>query len=171
MPYSPVISTSSSIVVVTPSTTDVTGGFSITPSLTYNQILQSMGVNVYGSEFLYLYGNNTIQVSQPITYNHFDSNGNAITTILVLHVDPYQSQNAIYYETNPDEIIFDGFSSISFNVLPNSTVLLKVFVLITSNSLFLNDLHDDNFQDLEKIEGVSFFNDFCNYIIDKEDAT
>lgn len=171
MPYSPSISTVTySMISVTPSSAPI-DGLVISPEFTYNQILQSLGTFVYGSEFIYLYGNTYQQIGQPITYNHFDANGNSITTTLAFAVDPYQSQSSIYYETNPEEVILDGFSSLTINILPNSTVFFKTFVLVEANTLFLNENSLDAFQEYEVMTGEKFFEDYCNYLTDEQDAT
>jgi len=115
MSFAPIVTTNSTpIVTVSPNiTSSPTSVFS--SNVTYDQILQSLGSFVYGSEFI--------------------------------------------------------FSSLTFNLEPNITVYFKTFTLVTSESLMLNALHDDNFQDVEKTEGVKFFEDYCNYLIDEEDAT
>jgi hypothetical protein len=112
-----------------------------------------------------------VQLGQDFKYLHFDANGNQIVTYLTIGIDPYQDQSATYYETNPEEIVLDGFSSLTFNLLPNQTVFFKTFVTVDSISGYLNEFNPDNFQQLEKAEGVKFFDDFCNYLIDEEDAT
>ena len=171
MSFAPIVTTNSTpIVTVSPNiTSSPTSVFS--SNVTYDQILQSLGSFVYGSEFIYLATTTYTQIGQPMKYLHFDANGNQAQTYLPFAVDPYQSQPAIYYETNSDEIILDGFSSLTFNLEPNITVYFKTFTLVTSESLMLNALRDDNFQEVEKTEGVKFFEDYCNYLIDEEDAT
>jgi len=150
MSFAPIVTTNSTpIVTVSPNiTSSPTSVFS--SNVTYDQILQSLGSFVYGSEFIYLATTTYTQIGQPMKYLHFDANGNQAQTYLPFAVDPYQSQPAIYYETNSDEIILDGFSSLTFNLEPNITVYFKT---------------------LEKTEGVKFFEDYCNYLIDEEDAT
>lgn len=171
MSFSPIITPSSTPIVtispaITPSPTSV-----FSTNVTYEQILQSLGTMVYGTEFIYLATTTYTQIGQPMKYLHFDANGNQIQTYLPFAVDPYQSQPSIFYETNSDEIVLDGFSSLTFNLEPNITVYFKTFTLVQSESLMLNSLHEDNFQDVEKAEGVKFFDDYCNYLIDEEDAT
>lgn len=160
------------VTVITPIVTSSNPFSNVTSNtVTYNQILESLGTYVYGSEFIYIYTNSYTQLGQDFQYLHFDANGNQIVTYLTIGVDPYQNQSAIYYETNPEEVILDGFSSLTFNLLPNSVVYFKTFVTVDSMGGYLNEIHDDNFQNVEKAEGVKFFNDFCNYLIDEEDAT
>ncbi len=137
--------------------------------ITYNQLLASLGSMVYGAEMIYIYGTSNQQIAQPFYYQHIDVNGNASDTYLPFSVDPNQSQTSLYYETNKDEIVFDGLSSLTFDLLPNSTVYLKFYTEVKANRDFL-DLHYNNlFVEIENREGVKFFHDFKDYLIDKED--
>jgi hypothetical protein len=136
--------------------------------ITYSQFLQSLGTQVYGAEFFYMSANNYPQISQAIAYNHFDAAGNQVQTYLPFVVDPYQYQPSIYYDTNSSEIIFDGFSSLTFDLLKNSNVYLKFFAEIEYMAGALDETMINAFQDLEEVEGISFFDDYCNYLIDKE---
>jgi len=172
MPITPTITTTSTpMIVISPSLSTSTSASVTSPQVTYSQILASLGTMVYGAEFIYLASDTFQQIAQIFAYVHFSSNGNRIETSLPFTIDPYQDQASIYYETNPSEIILDGFSSLSFTLNPNSILYFKMYTLVSSNSLQLNLLRDDNFQDLERIEGYGFFYDFCNYLIDEEDAT
>ena len=136
--------------------------------ISYSQFLQSLGTNVYGAEFFYMSANNYPQISQAIAYNHFDASGNQVQTYLPFVVDPYQYQPSIYYDTNSAEIIFDGFSSLTFDLLKNSVVYLKFFAEIEYVAGALDDTMTNAFQDVEKAEGINFFEDYCNYLIDQE---
>lgn len=174
MALPPVITPSSPpiVSVISPIVTTSTPFGNITSNtVTYAQILSSLGTFVYGGEFIYMATNTYTQISQPFKYLHFDANGNQIVTYLPFAIDPYQSQPSIYFETNPDEIVLDGFSSLTFNLEPNNVVYFKTFVLVTSMTGFLDDIEQTNFQNLEQAEGVKFFDDFCNYLIDEEDGT
>lgn len=137
--------------------------------VTYNQLLASLGSMVYGAEMIYIYGTSNQQIAQPFYYQHTDVNGNADKTYLPFTIDPNQSQTSLYYETNKDEVVFDGLSSLTFDLLPNSTVYLKFYTEVKANRDFL-DLHYNNlFVEVENREGVKFFHDFKDYLIDKED--
>ena len=170
MPISPTISTSTPMITVTPFTTTGVTATITTPVVSYNQILASLGTFVYGGEFIYLYSNSLQQIGKPFGYSHFDANGNKINTYLPFTIDPYQFQNAKYYETNPDEVVLDGFSSLSFLFGAGNTLFFKIFTLVEANTLYANNLHPDEFQDLQERMGNDFFQDYCNYLIDVEDA-
>jgi len=139
------------------------------PTITYNQFLNSLGTYNYGSEYLYLSAIAYQQIGQIFNYQHFDANGNAIQTFLPFAVDPYQNQPSIYYETDPEEIIFDGFSSLGFTLLAGERVYFKMFAHIIYTSGDLDKYGLGNMQTVEEAEGIQpFFADYCNYIIDKD---
>jgi hypothetical protein len=137
--------------------------------VTYNQILASLGSMVYGAELIYIYGASNQQIAQPFYYIHTNVDGIADQKYLPFSIDPNQSQTAIYYETNKMEIVFDGLSSLTFDLLANSTVYLKFYSEVKATRDLL-DLHYNNlFVQVENMEGVKFFHDFKDYLIDKED--
>lgn len=150
----------------------VMGGQNNGQGLTYNQLLQSLGKYNFGAEFFYLSGETYTQIGQPVFYNHFDANGNSISTFLPFYVDPYQSQPSIYYEVEPDQIIFTRLSSLSLNIEANSTLYFKFFAQVA----YVGNQFDDksfiggqnSFQEFEKAEGVKFFEDYCDYLFDNE---
>lgn len=169
-PVLPVIMTAPPMISVTPTTLPVPVSIAAS-TVTYAQILQSLGTFVYGGEFIYMYSPSYTQVGQPMAYNHFDANGNAITSYLPFVIDPFQSQSAVYYETNPTEVVLDGFSALSFTLQANNSLYFKTFTLVTADPYFLNETNLDEFQKLEEAQGIKFFDDYCNYLIDSEDGT
>lgn len=139
-----------------------------TPTITYNQLMNSLGTYNYGSEFFYLSASTYKQIGQPFFYTHFDAAGNQISTYLPFAIDPYQSRTSIYYETRPDEIIFDSFSSLTFVLYAQEIVYFKMFAIVEYVGGDLEQYGDNNFEELEKAEGVNIFEDYCNYLIDQE---
>lgn len=163
---------------VPPSVTTITPVLSVAfpvgitgTGVTYSQFLQSLGSYSYGAEFFYLSSTMYKQVGQPVFYNHFDANGNSISTYLPFAVDPYQSQPSIYYEVESDQIIFTGLTSMQFVVYPGAIVYFKFFATVTYMGNELDDKGspggDNAFEQLEKEEGIKFFDDYCNYLIDE----
>lgn len=140
--------------------------------VSYSQFLKSLGTYNYGAEFFYLSATNYPQIGQPFYYNHFDANGNSVTTFLPFAVDPYQSQPSLYYEVEPDQIILTGLSSMQFILFAGNTVYFKFFATIAYLGNELDDLGyfrgDNAFEEFEAEQGIKFFQDYCNYIIDKE---
>jgi hypothetical protein len=156
---SPTISTAAPIVTIDTQESGVS----------YDQILASLGTMVYGAEMIYIYGATNQQIAQPFYYVHTDVNGNADQKFLPFSVDPFQTQTSLYYETTKEQIVFDGLSSLSFDLLANSTVYLKFYTQVEANRDLL-DLHYNNlFVQVEDVEGVKFFHDFKDYLIDKEE--
>jgi hypothetical protein len=160
--FSPILATGiSPVISVTSSSISVTG-----VGITYQQFLASLGTFNYGTEFIYMSASNYQQITQAIQYFHFDSNGNQVQAYLPFVTDPYQFQPSIYYETEKDEIIFDGFSSLTFSLIAKSIVYIKFYVEIIYMAGALDGKNGSPFQKLEETEGVKFFDDYCNYIID-----
>jgi len=160
--YTPVLSVGiSPVISVVSSSVTVTG-----QGITYQQFLNSLGTYNYGAEFVYMSATNYQQITQAINYFHFDSNGNQVQAFLPFVTDPYQSQPSIYYETEKSEIIFDGFSSFTFSLLAGALVYLKYYVEIIYTAGDLDSKNGSPFQQLEEAEGIKFFDDYCNYIID-----
>jgi hypothetical protein len=168
LPIPPVITTG-----VTPSISVVMPNTGVTAvGITYQQFLQSLGSYNYGVNFFYLSATTIQQVGVPVFYRRFDSNGNAISTFLPFAVDPYQSQPSIYYRTNKDEIVFTGLSYIEIPVLPNQRIYLKCFTTIAYLGNELDDSGneggDNLFEEIEEAKQISFFEDYCNYLIDND---
>lgn len=138
--------------------------------VSYEQFLQSLGKYNYGAEFFYVSATSYKQIQQVINYVNKDANGNEVATGLPFTVDPYQSQPSIFYETDPEQIVFGGLTSLTFDILPQENVYFKFFATIAYLGNELDDKNSPNgdnaFEQLEKEEGISFFSDYCNYIID-----
>ena len=134
--------------------------------ISYQQFLNSLGKYNYGVEFFYMWAQTYPEIGQPVYFTHFQANGNQIATYLPFSVDPYQSQPSIYYEGDPSILTLDGLSSLTFSVFPSSSVFLKLFTTITYLGNELDDIGMNNFEVLEAQEGMKFFDDYCNYLID-----
>ena len=140
--------------------------------ITYEQFLQSLGKYNYGVNFFYLSASTYQEIGQPVLYNHFDANGNSISTILPFFVDPYQSQPSLYYEVESSQIILTNLSSIQFDVFANKTVFFKFFATISYLGNQFDDMGfiggDNAFEEFEQRQGISFFADYCDYLIDNK---
>jgi hypothetical protein len=156
---SPTISTAAPLITITTQE----GG------VTYDQILASLGSMVYGAELIYIYGASNQQIAQPFYYTHTDVNGNADQKYLPFAIDPNQTQTALYYESNKTEVVFDGLSSLTFDLLPNSDVYLKFYTEVKANRDLLDLRYNNLFVEVQNDQGVEFFHDFKDYLIDKED--
>jgi hypothetical protein len=170
LPSTPSTATSPMVSVVPPSIT--TSGPSlnvVSPTITYNQLVNSLGTYNYGAIFFYISASTFQQINQPFFYTRQDNAGNQMSTYLPFTVDPYQFSPSLYYDkVRPDEIIFNGFSSLTFTSYANSIVYFKMQALIAYMAGFAERFGDNNFETLEKLEGISFFEDYCNYLIDQE---
>jgi hypothetical protein len=146
---------------------DVNTGF----SPTYEQIVESISTNNYGSNFFYAQSGNCAQVSQVNTYIDNDIAGNGTVIALPFTLDPYQAQCAVYYYPPENLVTFNGTSSLNFTILAETTLNLKVFSSSTSPSQILDEItgyKDNTFTEVEQALGSDVFTDYCNYLIDTE---
>jgi hypothetical protein len=127
--------------------------------VTYQQFQNSLGTYVYWFDVLYLFTNNPAQITQPILYNYTDVNGNAKVLSIIPTTDPYQFSSALYVNIKDLDIVVDGNSTVNFDLLPNTTLKLKLYGDVMS----INALHgdkNDNFTELAKTIGdPEFFAD------------
>ena len=125
--------------------------------VTYKELKQSLGNQVYDVGCLYLNTDNTSQLNGTINYNLYDVNGNANITNIATLTDPYQTVNALLVKIKDKvntPIIFNGNSSISTTILPNTYVQVKFLADRITNKIALIN---SNFTQMEEITNSKFF--------------
>jgi hypothetical protein len=125
--------------------------------VTYKELKQSLGNQVYDVGCLYLNTDNTSQLNGTINYNLYDVNGNANITNIATLTDPYQTVNALLVKIKDKvntPIIFNGNSSISTTILPNTYVQVKFLADRITNKI---GLINSNFTQMEEITNSKFF--------------
>lgn len=125
--------------------------------VTYKELKQSLGNQVYEVGCLYLYSDNERQLTGVINYNIYDVNGNANITNVVTAVDPYQNVNSLLVKLSDkvnSPIIFNGNSSVSTTILPNTYFQVKFLSDRITNKL---GLINSNFAQMEQITNTDFF--------------
>lgn len=125
--------------------------------VTYKELKQSLGNQVYDVGCLYLNTDNTSQLNGTINYNIYDVNGNANVTNIATVTDPYQTVNALLVKIKDKvntPIIFNGNSSISTTILPNTYVQVKFLADRITNKI---GLINSNFAQMEEITNSKFF--------------
>lgn len=129
------------------------------PPLTYNQIKNSLGSQVYNVQGLYLYSTNLNQLLGVIQYQRFDSTGDQSYRSIALTIDPYQGTNALDVDLRKDEAyyILNGNSSFSFTMLPNADLTFKMYTQRIKNTL---GNITSNFKMMEEIFKPYFFLDY-----------
>lgn len=125
--------------------------------VSYNQLLNSLGTDVYNAFMIYIYSTNGGQVTTPMTYFIYDVNGNKDFRTLTPTKDPYQDNNAILYETPKGAVVFNGNSGLTFIVQPLTTMTFQFYCIRVSNQ---GDCHAINYLALEKAENVLFFKEY-----------
>lgn len=118
-------------------------------AVTYNQIKQSLGQQIYNIEGIYIYSENINQLVGPIQYQRYNADGTQYYQSIVTAVDPYAA-NAVALNidtTKYDQpFIFNGNSSFQADIQPNTAVQVKFYSTRITNSFGKNL---DNFKDIE----------------------
>lgn len=131
------------------------------PAVTYNQVKQSLGTQVYKVNELYVYSENINQLLGVIQYQRFDSDGNQTYSSIATTIDPY-SGNAVAITLDlsqyQDNFILNGNSSFSTTILPNTYVQVKFWANRITNE-FGGNLN--NFVQIEQdANKPNFFNNY-----------
>lgn len=125
--------------------------------VTYAELKQSLGQQVYDVGCLYLYSDNQTQLAGIINYNIFDVNGNAKVTNIVTTIDPYQFVGSLLVNLKDKvniPIILNGNSSVSTTVQPNTFFQVKFLADRITNKV---GLINSNFTQMEELTGTKFF--------------
>ena len=135
---------------------------SSSPTVTYEQIKNSLGQQNYSAQGLYMYSPNDKQLVTVLNYNRYDVNGNTEITNIVSTIDPYQFVGSVYMDLKSKSntnIIFNGNSSISTTILP-TTSLQMVFSTdkITPD---INGVLPNNFSMIQDATNTTFFDGNC----------
>ena len=118
---------------------------------TYQQVLASLGTDVYEAFLLYEQSLTTAQITQPISYLRYDTNGNQIASPITPAKDPYQMQSSLFSDLPDGLIVINGNSSLQTTILPNTDLNLKLYTFRTSSQ---PDDHAMNFIELEEAQNV-----------------
>jgi hypothetical protein len=114
--YSPVISVQSSAAV------DVT-----VTGISYQELVNSLSQYNFLLRQIFLQALSFGQVMQPLSWMSYDSNGIKRYSPTIPAVDPYQYQPTILLDITPENVLLDGRSQLSFNLLASETVRFTVF--------------------------------------------
>lgn len=129
-------------------------------NVTYNQLRNSLGNQVYNVQGLYLYSQNASQLIGVINYNIYQSTGDKDVTNIVTTVDPYQFSGSIIVDLKDkvnSPIILNGQSSVSTAILPNTYLQIKFLAERSTNSFGMNL---KNFNEMQKITNTKFFENY-----------
>jgi hypothetical protein len=131
------------------------------PPVTYQQVKQSLGAQVYKIHELYLYSENINQLLGVIQYQRFDSDGNQKFSSIATTIDPY-SGNAIAIDVDLDryeeDFILNGNSSFSAVILPDTYLQVKFWATRITNEFGRNL---NNFEQIQIDANRPYF--FNNY--------
>jgi len=128
--------------------------------VTYSQIKQSLGSQVYNVNQLYLFSPNTSQLIGTIKYQIYDSTGNQNITNIATTVNPYQNIGSLLIDLKDKinlPVILNGNSSLSTTIAPQ-TYLQVMFITSRITNAFGQGLA--NFMDIERVTNTNFFEDY-----------
>jgi hypothetical protein len=131
------------------------------PPVTYQQVKQSLGSQVYKINELYLYSENINQLLGIIQYQRFDADGNQTYSSIATTIDPYEGNSVaivVDLKKYKEDFILNGNSSFSGTILPNTYLQLKFWANRITNEFGRNF---NNFQQIEIDANKPFF--FNNY--------
>lgn len=131
------------------------------PPVTYQQVKQSLGVQVYKILELYLYSLNINQLLGVIQYQRFDSDGNQKFSSIATTIDPYDGNSvatAIDLRGYQEDFILNGNSTFNTTILPNTYVQVKFWAERITNEFGRNL---NNFVQIElDANKPNFFNNY-----------
>jgi hypothetical protein len=130
--------------------------------ITYAQFLASLGTYVYGIEQMYLASSTFNQLQQNVFYNIFDSSGKANSRTIPIQIDSYQKQSSLIINTDSKDVALNQNSTLSFNLVANSTLQLKLFTIIEKMSNGFKE-GTDAFSEFNRNNG-NFFNNYYDYL-------
>jgi hypothetical protein len=132
---------------------------------TYGQFKNSLGDYVYKVFQTYLYSTNLQQIQGSYRYLKYDSSGNSNTQTILSALDPYQTISSLYTDISKKDVVLDGRDYIRFNMLPSTTLTLKLYCVRISTQDGLDKLHNNNFRQFEIQEGfVGYFDQYREFL-------
>lgn len=137
------------------------------PALTYAQIKNSLGHDVYNINALYIYSNNIKQLTGIIQYNMYDTDGNQRFKSITTAVDTYQHTSSLNVDLKnfDSSLILNGNSNLSTTILAGAYVQLGLHCTRIRNS---EGLDVNNFELMQKIFRSDFFGENPAEFVRKE---
>jgi hypothetical protein len=128
---------------------------------TYSQLKQSLGSIVYYINRIYLYSAILEQIQGVFGYSKYDSDGNQNIQSIISAISPYQTINSIFLELEDKGLIIDGRDYLRFNMLPNSTLQLRIYCDKISVAQEYDESGNNEFLKLEDLmQDYDFFDDY-----------
>lgn len=106
-------------------------------TVSYETLQNSLGGYVYQLQDLYFQSQTTAQQMQPFLMKTFSEDGKALTTTAYTDFSLFQKIPVSQTDFKKGDIVFDGFTTMSFTVLPNENInmVLEVNQLAFSDKL------------------------------------
>jgi len=145
---------------------NTTPNVSILPTnVTYEQFLNSLGDYVYWTQLVYIWSDVMMQLQGVPQFTHYDANGTQRFIYLTPTIDPFQAQNALFFDTKNYKIVIDGNSAVNLNLLPNVYLQLTFYGERLAKGEYLDLNGVNNFIDLQRTLGLPQIFDGYNEIL------
>lgn len=131
---------------------------------TYESIQESQGSVNYKVESIYVYGNNIIEINEPIIIKKYNSDGTLSESKMFNLADPNQFQSSRFIDLKNSNLIFDGRTRLEVFVKGGSSLRLYFNCVKLEPSDFLKkggDFFEDGF-----LKTYGFFEDYEDEIND-----
>jgi hypothetical protein len=130
-----------------------------TTGTSYEQIINSMGSFVYGVDSMYVQSNSTQQVLEPIVFSQYDVNGTREGYSQITTIDPYQYQSSITFDLARQNVILNGRTTLSTQLLSNEFLRMTLYTSDLSNRTLLGgkDIFEED----------DFYHDYTEVIDDE----
>lgn len=137
------------------------------PSLSYAQLRNSIGHDVYNINGLYIYSSNLKQLTGIIQYNMYDTDGNQRFKSITTAVDAYQHTTSLNVDLKnfDSSLILNGNSNLSTTILAGTYVQLGLHCTRVRNS---DGLDVNNFELMQQVFRADFFTEKKPVVIAKE---
>lgn len=96
--------------------------------ITYEEFVFMLGVLNLQVRQLFIESQDGQQVDNNLKYHILDSSGLTSQNTLKPRKDPYQRQNSLYFRPEKGNVLLNGLSTLSFDLLPNQTVSFTLCV-------------------------------------------
>jgi hypothetical protein len=124
--------------------------------LSYEAILNSMGIFVYDINTLYYAADSVPQINNPIQFAIYDSSGTASSFLIVNPISATQYQPSMFIRTSG--VILDGQSGLNFDLLAGKTAQFIFYGNTKANEDYIDEAGGiNNFKEIEELIGREGF--------------
>jgi hypothetical protein len=131
------------------------------PGLTYQALLNMLGVVVFKVNTVYYYAPSAAQFANAVQYSQYDADGNASSTQIVTPISPQQYQSTMFVQLATNGVIINGQSAMTLLMLGMTCIQLIFYADRIENEDAIDAAgYINNFKEVERDMGLEgFFED------------